>query len=113
MTSAAPLPASAPPPAADLAPVLSVVVPVLDEAENVIPLLDEIEAALAPRGGFEVIFVDDSAIDASPRLLDELAAAHGWITAIHLMRNFGQHAATIAGIIYSSGDWVVTMDEDL
>jgi glycosyltransferase involved in cell wall biosynthesis len=61
----------------------------------------------------EVIFVDDSAIDASPRLVDEFAAAHGWITAIHLMRNFGQHAATIAGILYSSGDWVVTMDEDL
>lgn len=61
----------------------------------------------------EVILVDDSAVDGSPEIIDRLAAQYGWVTAIHLMRNFGQHAATIAGILHSSGDWVVTMDEDL
>ena len=42
---------------------LSVVVPVFNEADNVLPLLDEIERALAPVGGFEVIFVDDQSDD--------------------------------------------------
>lgn len=61
----------------------------------------------------EAIFVDDAAIDESPGILDELERKHSWITVIHLARNFGQHAATIAGTLHSSGDWVVTLDEDL
>jgi glycosyltransferase involved in cell wall biosynthesis len=61
----------------------------------------------------ELILVDDDAIDRSPEIIDELSAAHPWVRAIHLGRNFGQHAATVAGISNSSGDWVVTMDEDL
>jgi glycosyltransferase involved in cell wall biosynthesis len=36
-----------------------------------------------------------------------------WINVVSLSKNFGQHAATAAGISYSSGDWVVTMDEDM
>ena len=67
----------------------------------------------APMDLSEVIFVDDSAVDGSPAILDRLAKEHNWITVIHMMRNFGQHAATIAGVLHSSGDWVVTMDEDL
>ena len=42
---------------------LSVVVPVFNEAENVLPLLEEIERALTPVGGFEIIFVDDQSDD--------------------------------------------------
>jgi glycosyltransferase involved in cell wall biosynthesis len=61
----------------------------------------------------ELILVDDEAIDASPALIDRLAQGAPWVVPIHLSRNFGQHAATIAGILHSSGDWVVTLDEDL
>mgnify|MGYP003651639034 CR=1 FL=1 len=61
----------------------------------------------------EAIFVDDSAVDGSSAVLAELAAAHPWVTVLTLSRNFGQHPATIAGILHTSGDWVVTLDEDL
>jgi polyisoprenyl-phosphate glycosyltransferase len=67
----------------------------------------------APAEIAEAILVDDAARDNSAAVIDQLAQTHGWVTAIHLMRNFGQHAATIAGVLYTSGDWVITMDEDL
>lgn len=61
----------------------------------------------------EAIFVSDDAIDGSPAILDRLAETYDWLTALHLSRNYGQHPATIAGILHTSGDWVVTLDEDL
>jgi polyisoprenyl-phosphate glycosyltransferase len=99
---------------------VSVVVPVYSGEQYLRNLIAELERVRndwrgkdAPMELAEVILVDDSAIDGSPALVDSLAADHPWVTGIHLMRNFGQHAATIAGILHSSGDWVVTMDEDL
>jgi glycosyltransferase involved in cell wall biosynthesis len=60
----------------------------------------------------ELIFVDDSSSDGSFEILSKLSKVD-WINVISLAQNFGQHAATAAGISYSSGDWVVTMDEDM
>jgi glycosyltransferase involved in cell wall biosynthesis len=61
----------------------------------------------------EAVFVDDSSVDDSSILLDRLQDEHDWVKVIHLSRNYGQHPATIAGILHSSGEWVVTLDEDL
>lgn len=61
----------------------------------------------------EAIFVNDSAVDDSPRVLAELQREHPWIKVVNLSRNFGQHPATTAGVLHSSGDWVATLDEDL
>ena len=61
----------------------------------------------------EAIFVDDAARDNSPKVLARLAKQYPWIRVITLSRNFGQHSATVAGILHSSGDWIVTLDEDL
>lgn len=61
----------------------------------------------------EALFVNDGAIDNSATVLDEIAVRETWVSIIHMSRNFGQHPATIAGILHSSGDWVVTLDEDL
>ncbi|SCD22795.1 glycosyltransferase family 2 protein [Brucella inopinata] len=61
----------------------------------------------------ELIFVEDGAKDASGAVIDDLGSKFDWVKPFHLSRNFGQHAATVAGIMKSSGDWVVTMDEDL
>lgn len=61
----------------------------------------------------ESIFVDDGAVDRSHEVLLELQREHPWIRVVALSRNFGQHPATIAGILHSSGDWVATLDEDL
>ncbi|SMD03302.1 Glycosyltransferase involved in cell wall bisynthesis [Primorskyibacter flagellatus] len=57
--------------------------------------------------------VNDAARDGSADILERFAATRPWILNLTLSRNFGQHAATIAGILHSSGDWVVTLDEDL
>ena len=61
----------------------------------------------------EAIFVLDAPVDNSRELLKSLAVSHSWVRVVDLSRNFGQHSATVAGILYSSGDWVVTLDEDL
>lgn len=99
---------------------LSVVVPVYQGAEHLPALLDALVAVRArldssnsPVRLAEACFVDDASIDESSRVLEELKAAHPWITVITLSRNFGQHPATIAGILHSSGDWIASLDEDL
>ena len=99
---------------------ISVVVPVYSGADYLGKLADavkEVRQSLiedsAPFEIAELIFVNDSAVDNSPEILAKLTEKHPWITTIHLSRNFGQHPATIAGILHTAGDWVVTMDEDL
>jgi len=59
-----------------------------------------------------VVLVHDCGPDASDDTVRALAAAHDWVRPVWLSRNFGQHAATLAGIAASGGEWVVTMDED-
>ena len=99
---------------------VSTVTPVYSGAQCLKRLVQELgelreqwESAGAPVMLAEAIFVDDAAVDDSGVILDELAASYPWVTVLHLSRNFGQHPATIAGILHSSGDWVVTLDEDL
>lgn len=60
----------------------------------------------------EVLLVDDNGPDGSDEVIRELAARHEAVRPVWLSRNFGQHAATLAGMASSGGDWVVTMDED-
>lgn len=60
----------------------------------------------------EVILVHDAGSDATPQVMRELRAKYGFVRTLWMSRNYGQHAATLAGIAASGGDWVVTMDED-
>jgi len=60
----------------------------------------------------EVLLVNDRGPDRSDEVIRELAAAHDFIRPVWLSRRFGQHPATMAGMASSSGDWIVTMDED-
>ena len=99
---------------------LSVVVPVYQGAPHLPDLVaalehvrTRLEADGAPVRLAEVFFVDDDAIDESAAVLDGLRAGRPWLSVIHLSRNFGQHPATIAGILHCSGDWVASLDEDL
>ena len=61
----------------------------------------------------ECICVNDAAVDGSLEVLQSLQGSYPWLRILSLSRNFGQHPATVAGILHSSGDWVVTLDEDL
>lgn len=90
---------------------LSVVVPVFNEADNVLPLLDEIERALAPVGGFEVIFVDDQSDDDTQVRLAP-AVASGRLRVLRHRNRSGQSAAVRSGVKAARGEWVVTLDGD-
>ncbi|HEV3260369.1 MAG TPA: glycosyltransferase family 2 protein [Gemmataceae bacterium] len=93
---------------------LSVIIPLKDERDNIQPLHDRLREALQHLGlAYELVFVDDGSIDGSYGLLDELAAADQSVKVVRLRRNYGQSAAMQAGIDWSSGAVLVTMDGDL
>jgi glycosyltransferase involved in cell wall biosynthesis len=90
-------------------PSISIVVPVMNEQENVGPLHAEILEVCQREGyDFEIIIVDDGSSDATVDVLRSLSP----ITVIELRRNFGQTAAMDAGIKAATKDLVVTMDGD-
>ena len=70
------------------------------------------EALIEFREPPKLLFVDDGSVDESPRVLRELASKDDKIKVLTLRRNFGQTAATMAGIDHASGDVVVVMDGD-
>jgi glycosyltransferase involved in cell wall biosynthesis len=63
-------------------------------------------------GVTEIILVHDNGPDRSDEVIRRLAAAYPSVRPIWLSTNFGQHAATLAGMAASTSDWVVTIDED-
>jgi glycosyltransferase involved in cell wall biosynthesis len=92
---------------------ISVVLPIYNESENLLPLFDEIAAALAPTGKqFEIIAVDDGSRDGSQEIIRQAAAERPYLKAIFFRRNTGQSAAFDAGFQAASGTLVVTMDAD-
>ena len=94
------------------APLLSVVVPVHNEAENVALLLDEIDAALGGRVDYEVLFVDDASSDDTARLLVELAQSLPHLRVLRHSRNSGQSTAIATGVRAARGRLVATLDGD-
>jgi glycosyltransferase involved in cell wall biosynthesis len=94
-------------------PELSVVVPLLDEQENLRPLYDQITKALESRYSYEIIFIDDGSTDASFGILKELHDSDPRVRVVRFRKNFGQTAALSAGFGHSRGDVVVAMDADL
>jgi glycosyltransferase involved in cell wall biosynthesis len=93
--------------------VLSVVVPVYNEAENLVPLLEELtDSLLGLPTAAEIIFVDDGSTDASPDVLAQLGAKNEAIKVLTLQRNLGQTAAMMAGIDHASGTVIVALDGD-
>ncbi|HST03070.1 MAG TPA: glycosyltransferase family 2 protein [Usitatibacter sp.] len=93
---------------------LSITVPIYNEAQNLEPLHQRLVAALEPLGQpFEVVLVNDGSTDGSDRALDALAAKDSRVKVVHLRRNYGQTAAMMAGIRYASGEIIIPMDGDL
>jgi len=90
------------------------VIPIKDERDNLAKLHERCTAAVAGLGkSYEIVFVDDGSIDESFVLLERIAAADPHVKVVRLKRNFGQSAAMQAGIDWSHGDVVVTLDGDL
>jgi glycosyltransferase involved in cell wall biosynthesis len=94
--------------------VLSVIVPLYNERQNVAPLAQAIVQALTPLDlRFEVLLVDDGSTDGTFEHASALSAEYAQIRVIRLRRNFGQTAAMAAGIEHARGAVLVTMDGDL
>ncbi len=98
---------------ADGPPRLSVVVPLLDEEDNLPGLYEQITRALKGRYEYEILFVDDGSTDGSFRILKDLHASDPRVRIIRFRRNFGQTAALSAGFAHARGEVVVAMDADL
>ena len=99
---------------------ISIVIPVYQGELTLEALVQEIAKLATPTRTAdghefqvtEVLLVHDRGPDRSDEVIRRLAGAHDFIRPVWLSRNFGQHPATLAGMASSSGDWIVTMDED-
>jgi glycosyltransferase involved in cell wall biosynthesis len=99
---------------------LSVVIPLYRGAKTLRRIVEELSAFYEPTRTLEnrffqvveVILVDDCSIDGTSEVMQSLSTGDSHIVPIWLTRNFGQHAATVAGMASSTSEWVVTMDED-
>jgi len=93
-------------------PLLSVLVPVFNEEENLADLGHEVREALASVD-YEVVLVDDGSTDRSYAEIQKLAQADPRFKAVRLGTNFGQTAAMAAGIAHAKGRLIACLDSDL
>lgn len=92
---------------------LSVVVPVYNEEDNVRPLVEAVRTALAGTPRWELVLVDDGSRDRTAQVVAEVSAEDPRVRLVALARNYGQTQAMQAGFDESLGDIVVSMDGDL
>lgn len=93
---------------------ISVVIPLLNEEENIPYLYDELNEVLSSiDDSYELIFIDDGSTDRSLELLKDLQEKDEHVVVVNFRKNFGQTAAMAAGFDYASGDVIITMDADL
>src|SRR5574341_2291411 len=94
-------------------PSISVVIPLLNEGENLPELYDRLKKVISPYNSRDIIFIDDGSRDNTYEILRQLHEKDPAVKIIRLRRNFGQTAALSAGFDYARGDIIVTMDGDL
>ena len=93
---------------------ISIVIPLLNEADSLRPLMQSIQETMAIYGrSYEAIFIDDGSTDGSMRALEALHAAHPEVKVIQFRRNFGKAAAYSAAFQRAAGRFIITMDADL
>ena len=93
---------------------ISVVVPVYNSSDILPLLVDEVGQVLPDIADeFELVLVNDGSPDQSWEAISELAKAHSWVRGINLMRNYGQHNATLCGVREARYEVIVIMDDDL
>jgi len=99
---------------------LSIVIPVYRGEKTLPAIVAEIAAltsqGITPGGHLfvvsEVVLAHDCGPDRSDKTIEALAAEYAFVAPVWLSRNYGQHAATMAGMASATGQWVATMDED-
>jgi glycosyltransferase involved in cell wall biosynthesis len=93
-------------------PMITIVVPVLNEEGTLEELADRVDVALSGLGDYEIIFVDDGSSDASWTVIERLSNRPK-VYGYRLRRNFGKATALALGVEMASGSMLVTLDADL
>jgi len=92
----------------------SVIIPAFNSKETLPILIKQLsEVFPSITGDFEVVMVNDCSTDQTWEVISELAKQYDWVRGINLMRNYGQHNATLCGIFQARCSIIVTMDDDL
>ena len=99
-------------------PWISVVIPIKDERDNLVPLTEQLLKVLGSQdrsraAPFEILYIDDGSTDGSGPLLDQLADQYQPVLVRHFDRNYGQTSGFAAGFREARGELIVTMDGDL
>jgi len=93
---------------------ISVVVPVYKSSDTLPLLVDEVGKVLPNlTDEYELVLVNDGSPDQSWQVISELVGVHAWVRGIDLMRNYGQHNATLCGVREARYEVIVIMDDDL
>lgn len=93
---------------------LSIVVPVYRGETFIAPLVQRLTQALPTFAEqYEIILVNDGSPDNSWQLIQHLTGEYPWVRGVHMMRNYGQHNATLCGVREACYEVIVTMDQDL
>jgi glycosyltransferase involved in cell wall biosynthesis len=93
-------------------PAVSVVVPVRNEAGNIVPLVAEIAAALDGQWSFEIVYVNDGSTDTTGDVLTSLRVQYPWLRQIRHARSCGQSCAVHTGAAAAYAPIIVTIDGD-
>lgn len=93
---------------------ISFVIPCYRCEDTVVHVLEEVKEKMAekPDRSYEIITVNDCSPDGALAVLQQYAASHPFLKVVDLAKNFGQHAAMMAGLSYASGEWIVFLDDD-
>jgi glycosyltransferase involved in cell wall biosynthesis len=96
-------------------PILSVVVPTYRGVATLKPLVERLRTILESltEGAWQIVLVNDGSPDNTWDVVTELCGADRRIVGVNLMRNFGQHNAIMSGFAHATGQFIVTMDDDL
>lgn len=93
---------------------ISIVIPVYNSEETLIPLTERLAKVLPDLANYyELILVNDGSRDHSLDVITNLVSRYPWIRGVDLMRNYGQHNAILCGVRMARYGVIVTMDDDL
>lgn len=91
---------------------ISVVIPVYNEEDNISPLVEQVGYVL-DRREFELIFVNDGSVDKTEEIIKKISRSDNHVKLISFVRNFGHQTALTAGYHAAKGACVISMDADL
>ncbi len=91
---------------------LSIVIPVYNEKDNILPLIDRLSPILEPYD-YEILFVNDGSRDGTREIIEKRAENNPRIKMLSFNRNFGHQAALVAGYRFAKGQAVVSIDADM